>query len=557
MLRLNVREKWGLAVAAALLIGFVVAALGQDLASALAPVKGKKCQVYLKSGEVRKGKLIKFGDDYITLEVKLSPFYAEPQTYQITQVDRIEYGKNRFVDVEQLLSKPGTAKTSEASVSGEQVVAGASSASGQAKSAPSSKKSSASSDDDTVQRLMAILKSLDDGATTKPDESSLAAVTEPTGSSGSASKQETRVATKPQQPTGQVRPKSTSRGTSPVATRPQRARKVVVPLTRKTVRTQPVRSAVVKSSPQQAPKTPEPSPTSAGGLKRTSRAESTSSRVKRPTAARKPRPRKTIPVPKPQKTRLADVSPSAAGAAGAGRRSGRGAAQQKAVVKKAQAQQKTIESTERVASSPVSPPAREASGEPVLKAVTVLAGAVGLLALAVLALAVVVLRRHRATTGPFPAARPSPPRPVVAEEPGPESMPEPPAPIRVVMVKGDYAVVDHGLDHGIKVGELLLMRRAVEDGEYEIGLARVLKVFDRLSGVKLIERWVETDLRVGDSAVRYKPAEPRPEELTSVAVKHVGGRPHPEVESKPVEHVTHTSLVGNGGSQQRGSWPQG
>ena len=555
MLRLNVREKLGLAVAAAILTGFVVAALGQDLASALAPVKGKKCQVYLKSGEVRKGKLIKFGDDYITLEVKLSPFYAEPQTYQITQVDRIEYGKNRFVDVDQLLGKSGSAKSSEASKSGEQVAVGTSNASGQANPASSSKKSSASSDDDTVQRLMAILKSLDDGAATKPDEGSLAAVTEPSAGSSSTAKQETRAASKPQQPVQQVRPKTTSRTTTQVATRPQRARKVVVPLTRKTVRTEPVRTAAVKSSPQQAPKRRKQTAISTSRRKRTSRAVSTSSQGKRRTAVRKPRPRKTIPVPKPQKTRLADLSPSGASVAGTDQRVSTGAEQQAAVVKKVRPQQKALESTAEVASSRVSPPAREASGEPVLKAVTVLAGAVGLLALAVLALAVVVLRRHKAATEPLPAAQTSPPKPVATEEPRPEPMPEPPAPIHVVMVKGDYAVVDHGLDHGIKVGELLLLRRAVEDGEYEIGLARVLKVFDRLSGVKLIERWVETDLRVGDSAVRYRPAEPGPEELTSVAVKHVGGRPHPEAESKPATHVAHASLSGNASSQQRGGWP--
>ncbi len=544
MVRLKVRKRLGLTVATVLLLGLVATGMGQDWASILAPAKGKKCQVYLKSGEVRKGKLIKVGEDYITLDVKLSPFYAEPQTYRITQVERIEYG-NRAVDVDQLLASGGKSQQPSAAGAEPTPAAGTSSSRASVVSRPTTARSGSESDDDTVQKLMAILKSLDEGPTSKPEQGSLAAATEPATSTGVGT--DSRVA---EQSSVQARSETSVRQRVQPASRPERARKVVVPLTRKTVQPRPVGSA---TKPASKPK----STSKAVSVPR--QAESKTVRARRPrtvsrkrTTARKPQPRKTIPAPKPPKSKLAQAPAPVSKPVGDGQ-----APKVRTQEAVAALQKPEVERTQLVgagaASSTVHVSATEQTGQPVLKAVTVLAGAVGLLALAVLALTVVVLKRHKASA-PQPVASVAPSVPVAAEEPAPspEPTPKPPAPIHVVMVKGDYAVVDRGLDQGIKVGELLLLRRSVEDGEYEIGLARVLKVFDRLSGVKLIERWVETDLRVGDSAVRYRPAEPAPEELASVAVTHVGGRPHPS--SKPSEEVQQMRLPSETSSQRHNGW---
>ncbi len=552
MVRLKLRKKLGLAVAAVLLVGLVATGMGQDWASILAPAKGKKCQVYLKSGEVRKGKLIKIGEDYITVEVKLSPFYAEPQTYRITQVDRIDYGSG-VVDVDRYLAGSGNQQAPVAK--SEQASSVASSQQVRTTQHSSAGSSGSESDDDTVQKLMAILKSLDEGPTAKPEQRPMAAATEP------AAVQEGQTSSSvSQQPATQTRAETVERRRVEPASRPERARKVVVPLTRKTVQARPdqntskvstaSRKTVQKTSSVSRRKKTAPSPAR------------TRTAARKRAVTRKPQPKKTIPAPKPAKTRLAKAATptsKAVAVAQAPKTPPQGSVT--SVQQRNEKQAKLAEAAGVVATSANAGGATTSqAGSPVLKAVTVLAGAVGLLALAVLALTVVVLRRHKTsapqpTVPAAPAAAPS--VQVASEEPAPqpEPAPKPPAPIHVVMVKGDYAVVDHGLDQGIKVGELLLLRRAVEDGEYEIGLARVLKVFDRLSGVKLIERWVETDLRVGDSAVRYRPAEPAPEDLTSVAVTQVGGRPHPEAATRPADEVPQMRLSSEAGTQRRNGWP--
>ncbi len=494
----------GKSLVLAVLLGFVSGlagvASGQDVKSALLPAKGRKCDIYLKSGEIKKGKVKAVGDDYITVEVKLSPFYAEPQTFRLTQVSRVDYGDG-VVDVAELLSKNREQRVEQAAASilsepqaqpsapaPKQTVRTKTTEPKVSTSASTSARSGSQPEDETVRRLMAILRSLDEGEEAPPKKQKTRKVTQPR----SATPAVTPSATVPKATT-----KTVDRGAEQ-AVETKTTQPVVVPV-RKVVA--PTRQAAPSQSARQA------KPASSGSSKPRKDVSPKASK----TTTSPPAPKPTVPALKPQKSHLAQgvkrsLAPSVA----------RNSKRPTKVVQPKQEKART-DSGLRLASkdslapaSHASSGAQRATATPEIrtlvnrfyKAAMILAGAVVALALGVVFLAVTVWRRRGSeeVSGlPAPAAE---------SGPGPqESAPAEP-PVRVVMVKGDYAVIDRGLDHGLRVGDLLLLKRPVPDGEYELGLARVLKVFDRLSGIKVVEKFVETELRVGDVGYKHQPSEP-------------------------------------------------
>jgi hypothetical protein len=477
-------------------LGTTIGLHGQDALSVLSAAKGQRCDLYLKSGEIKKGRLKAVGEDYITVEVKLSPFYAEPQTYRLTQVSKVDLG-GQVVDVEAWVARARQEKLTAQALS---VTASRPSEPEQPKSSvqapreearspqtstpsPAAAPSSDSGTDETVRRLMVILKDLDEG---------------PSGSQPTPTSQKVVQASRKLElaPSATV---PTTRSESPAETSPSRA--TVQPSSF------PERKELPEVTRQVEPRQARPS----APTERRPEMEAIPPAQQVPEV---PAPRPIVPSPKPPRSHLSSAPEQEAMAQP---RAPEPQAEQEDRLASVPSQERRPEQlgAQTAANAAKSVQAGQETEIRALvdrfyKAAMVLAGAVLALAAGVVVLTVTVIRRKgvvpESATLPIPSEK----------EPEPAAPPEPP--LRLVMVKGDYAVVDQGLDHGVGVGDLLLVKRQGEQGEYELGLARVLKVFDRLSGIKMVEKFVEAELRVGDAAYRYRPAQP---EIAGMAIQEV------------------------------------
>ncbi|MDZ7374532.1 MAG: hypothetical protein ONB23_11270 [candidate division KSB1 bacterium] len=498
--------------------GLAIATAGEEeVVSALSAAKGQRCEVYLKSGEIKRGKLTAVGQDYLTVEVKLSPFYAEPQTFRLTQVSKVDLGR-QVVDVEALLTQSRQERLAEqtAAVLGTRTASSEPpkpvatvprepTATSQVAAAPSNlsqptvaapQQPQQPQQDETVRRLMAILRDMDESPASGASQSTA-------------------------RPTQRVVQPEARQPILPNATVPTRSRELPEPRPE----TRPAQEQVPPASTLQTQRGMAPAPRPVVPVEPRSVAPATQS----PMPAREvgsssqsgsevPAPKPTVPSPKPPRGHLSAAPEEQAMAQPRAPEPSSPAAQSLAANTAQEPRRERAKlDAPTVSTTPVGKgqePEIRAVVDRFYKAAMVLAGAVVVLAGGVVVLAVTVARRKNGS----PAA-PTVPVPAVQ---GP-AQPEPPPPLRLVMVKGEYAVVDQGLDHGVRTGDLLLVKRSSADGDYELGLARVLKVFDRLSGIKMVEKFADSDLRVGDVAYPYQPAEPTPGPAMPVEVRRVEG----------------------------------
>ena len=447
-------------------------------------IVGTQCTVSLKTGEKKKGKVESLSEEALVMKVKLSPFYSEEQKILLEDIEQVEDANGNVVSVESLTP---AAKAEEPKVP-------------PVKQETTKPPATPLTTADSKAIIEAAVKAALGEPTPPPSvaQSRLQPSPEPTTTVPSqAQKDKTETASvSPNQPPA-------AEGTKPIQSiaadrslRTERPLRVVsaepttVPSERP-YQTELRSSAAVPPSPQAQP-APQTTGTATTLNPFASKSTPTASAGQNQRASIPPRlaerpvveklPSGKTPTAKsstvPMQLRQAEETP---------------APPSQASKMKAESE---ILTQAGVPASSISPEkekpaitqkellALRASIEGFNKTGRVITWGLGAVALSIIGLSLVLLLRRKS-----PA------------QPASRSLARP-RPNRVVMVQGEYAVVDLGLNDGIGIGDTLMVGRQVGSEVHTIGVAKVVKVLDLLCGIKMVEKLGDTSARVGDLITR-------------------------------------------------------